>query len=118
MMSQIGLVCLPAATYACWGRVIASMNAHASTMNAATASATKKYASGVYALLPMIETTALRYLVLGLVRVLCGACGLTDNRDHFGGGRRLLRLPAEGLVDLDQHLLLPLGELRVGEQRG
>ena len=40
---------------------------------------------------------------------------IARDRDHLGG-RRLLRLLAEGLVDLDQHLLLPLGQLRVGEQ--
>src|SRR6185437_14200022 len=42
---------------------------------------------------------------------------VTQHRDHLGRGR-LLALPAERLVYLDQDLLLPLGELRVGQQRG
>src|SRR5580704_9285313 len=36
-------------------------------------------------------------------------------RGRLGGGRVL---PAERLVDLHEHLLLPFGELRVGHQRG
>jgi len=42
MISQIGLVSLPTAAKAGAGLVMASMNAHASTMNAAMASAQKK----------------------------------------------------------------------------
>ena len=42
MISQIGLVCLPAATKAWAGLMMASINAQASTTNAAIASATKK----------------------------------------------------------------------------
>lgn len=63
--------------------MIASTKAHASTTNAATASATKKYWSGAYAPLPIIETTSKRYLVLGRIgsRLLLG----------FGRGRH--RLP-------------------------
>ena len=42
MMSHSGLLCLPAARNAWDGRVQASMNAQASTTNAARASASKK----------------------------------------------------------------------------
>src|SRR6516165_10548886 len=132
MISQITLVCLPAATNAWAGLVMASMKAHASTMNAAIASATKKYASGAYAPLPSIPTTSPRYLApvpLGPVVGRLGGAGrlsrlsllgrfrrLAQHQYHLSGRRRRLALPAEGLVDLDQDLLLPFGELRVGEQ--
>src|SRR6516165_10026487 len=126
MISQITLVCLPAATNAWAGLVMASMKAHASTMNAAMASATKKYASGAYAPLPSIPTTSPRYLApepLGPVVGRLGGAGrlsrvsrlgrfrLAQHRYHLGGRRRRLALPAEGLVDLDQDLLLPFGDL-------
>src|SRR5215470_18881169 len=49
MISQIGLVRLPAATKAADGRRMASMNAHASTISAARASTSKNQLSTEYA---------------------------------------------------------------------
>src|SRR5215470_4228202 len=49
MISQIGLVRLPAATNASDGRRMASMNAHASTISAARASTSKNQLSTEYA---------------------------------------------------------------------
>src|SRR5262245_28902940 len=47
MISQSGLVCLPAAGNAAVGRRMASMKAHTSTTRAASQSASKNQASGV-----------------------------------------------------------------------
>src|SRR5215831_7331285 len=49
MISQSGLVCLPAAGNAAVGRRIASMKAHTSTTRAASQSASKNQASGAIA---------------------------------------------------------------------
>src|ERR1022692_155453 len=61
MISQSGLVCFPVATNALAGRRIASMSAHASTTNAATARTKNSHVSGEYAVNP--ENTAPTYLV-------------------------------------------------------
>src|SRR5947208_5903008 len=149
MISHSCLVCLPAATKAWLGRVMASMKAQASTTNAATPRTRKKMASGVSE-----PSTVSRYLIggtvwsvlgyslrvagrfcIGFCLCLCGEDGFQHLRLRAGradgqlgrsvrfrircvlvGRRRVL--PPERLVDLDEHLLLPFGELRVGQQRG
>src|SRR5271157_48844 len=147
MISHSCLVCLPVATKACPGLVMASMKAHASTTNATRPSARKKYRSGVYA-----SNTGSRYLIggtgwsdLGYSLRILGFPGYfrlggqdgfhhvafraRRARDQFGRGALGLLgvfgalgpgrvLPAERLVDLHEHLLLPFGELRVGKQGG
>src|SRR2546430_2935598 len=61
MISQRGLVCLPAAGNAGVGRRMASTNAHTSATRAASQSASKNQASGV---ITPAENTPLGYLVL------------------------------------------------------
>src|SRR5262245_45334117 len=63
MISQSGLVCLPAAGNAAVGRRIASMKAHTSTTRAASQSASKNQASGAIA---PEENTPLGYPVRAL----------------------------------------------------
>src|SRR5215831_8230321 len=60
MISQIGLVCLPAAGNAGLGRRMASTKAHSSTTRAASQSASKNQVSGV---ITPAENTPLDYLV-------------------------------------------------------
>src|SRR5881394_3154408 len=63
MISQSGLVCLPAAGNAGVGRRMASTKAHSSTTRAASQSASKNQASGV---ITPAENTPLGYLVRAL----------------------------------------------------
>src|SRR5215467_3111457 len=63
MISQIGLVCLPAAGNAGLGRRMASTKAHSSTTRAASQSASKNQVSGV---ITPAENTPLDYLVRAL----------------------------------------------------
>src|SRR5215472_11375473 len=63
MISQIGLVCLPAAGNAGLGRRMASTKAHSSTTRAASQSASKNQVSGV---ITPAENTPIDYLVRAL----------------------------------------------------
>src|SRR5215472_8409869 len=71
MISQMGLVCLPAATNAGAGRRIASMKAHTSTTSAASERASKNQKRGVSA--PTVPNTVPDYPLLVTIRARCGS---------------------------------------------
>src|SRR5215831_18931266 len=85
MISQIGLVCLPAAGNAGVGRRMASTKAHSSTTRAASQSASKNQVSGV---ITPAENTPLDYLVRALYGPIVQRPGPAPRRSRLNNDGR------------------------------